>query len=654
MDPRGIQDEFRAQGCQVSFEWIAQCVKLLAAEGTSPEAAQEAVFEQLLLHDIRDWSDGSLPPDAHALHKEVLADKHILQIDEVLNIGAKAAEAQEDVGRRCLKLALCDGQQQVTGIEYRPMPEVSVKTAAGAKLLVQGVTVRRGVWLLHAGNCKLLGGSVPNLEHLQGAVAEAHVVREEAVHRQQRRDLAAEAAVAAGVPSAERVRPSHAAGGVNRASAHTTPPPPPPEPQRHQPSAGHDDWEEPCEEDEAIARQLFEEDARGPSPPPAPAADTEAEWEAAAVQAALQAEAAAAAAAAGGEQVRRPVPESATAQGAEVTPQCPRKRPRSPASGKSWGSPEVLEIFEAGGEGGGSPPPSSPPSSAVLDVSVNLAAVASPPSWTRGGSAAATAAAAAVAVSPPKRRRHHSSLVHGLQTVAIETERVEGHAPAHTTTSSVQLESVDASQASAVGGAFDYGEETQAATSATATSSQAGAARHATQAPAPGQATGQEAPTKVMAPPQRFPTRRSMPPEAVSVGEAVTRQQPGATLTLRCVCTAVLGSLAYKTGYALTIRLADETGALRVQLQPALLQRCLGADAAALTAALADRSAEGKAARSDAKSRVRGLASMLSAFVGTAQLEWVGGRWCTGAMTVTFDKALVALRNGANGPSSTR
>ncbi len=91
-----------------------------------------------------------------------------------MNVGAQAhklgaAEADSLVAlsasphRRLLKIAMHDGQQQVVGIEYRPISDLSVATSPGCKIVVRDAEIRRGLLLLTPTNVHVVGGAVKEL-----------------------------------------------------------------------------------------------------------------------------------------------------------------------------------------------------------------------------------------------------------------------------------------------------------------------------------------------------------------------------------------------------------------------------------------------------------------------------------------------------------
>lgn len=65
-----------------------------------------------------------------------------------------------------LKLCLTDGHQQVIGIEYNRISELSISSPSGTKIVVRDVDIHQGVWLLTDENCVVLGGGTAEEEEL--------------------------------------------------------------------------------------------------------------------------------------------------------------------------------------------------------------------------------------------------------------------------------------------------------------------------------------------------------------------------------------------------------------------------------------------------------------------------------------------------------
>lgn len=88
----------------------------------------------------------------------------MLQIDEHVNISAAAKHRYEKANagiKRCLKLMLTDGRQSFSGIEHKPIPDLTLGLPSGCKVLVSGpVQVVRGIAMLSPANFIILGTSM--------------------------------------------------------------------------------------------------------------------------------------------------------------------------------------------------------------------------------------------------------------------------------------------------------------------------------------------------------------------------------------------------------------------------------------------------------------------------------------------------------------
>ncbi|XP_013410584.1 recQ-mediated genome instability protein 1 isoform X2 [Lingula anatina] len=172
-------------------DWLQACVDWIHEEhqqgSLSQSQVNDLVYEQWLVSDLRDIEATCLPNNVISTQKTQLNGFYCLQVDSVLNVGssfysqlqrvtgtenANAAVDTDDQPRnfwepkpsRMLMLSLTDGSQDVRGMEYKPIPQLSEHLRPGTKLLVSGpVTCRLGVLMLSASNVKVLGGEVDTL-----------------------------------------------------------------------------------------------------------------------------------------------------------------------------------------------------------------------------------------------------------------------------------------------------------------------------------------------------------------------------------------------------------------------------------------------------------------------------------------------------------
>ncbi|DAZ96062.1 TPA: hypothetical protein N0F65_005840 [Lagenidium giganteum] len=129
------------------------------------------LFGRLLQEDLHVSCSPRLPPDVAALDRVTLEGVCVLQVLDVVNIGANVEKRTEDSKgpTRTLKLALTDGHQIVYGFEHMWLPQLSTSTKRGTKVLIKNANVRHGLLLLTPHTCQVLGASGnPDLELLGG------------------------------------------------------------------------------------------------------------------------------------------------------------------------------------------------------------------------------------------------------------------------------------------------------------------------------------------------------------------------------------------------------------------------------------------------------------------------------------------------------
>ena len=96
----------------------------------------------------------SLPPDVSSMHEGVIVGPVLLSLECVWDMTLADEERRTPPDQRAvhtnrmLKLRMTDGQQAVSGIEYRRLNNLSDATPPGTHVLVHNVVVRRGLLLL--------------------------------------------------------------------------------------------------------------------------------------------------------------------------------------------------------------------------------------------------------------------------------------------------------------------------------------------------------------------------------------------------------------------------------------------------------------------------------------------------------------------------
>ncbi|XP_023942791.2 recQ-mediated genome instability protein 1-like [Bicyclus anynana] len=166
-------------------DWITGCVNYFMEDSgcTDIIEIQNQAKEQWLLNNLQEICPGSLPANLSSVQKTCLTRRFVLQINAVCDIGTPAYQQylkiqkvnMENVeattkfdekvpSHRMIKLYMTDGMQDVTGIEYRPMRNLSLDITPGCKILIKGpVECRRGMLLLTESCIELLGGEVNDL-----------------------------------------------------------------------------------------------------------------------------------------------------------------------------------------------------------------------------------------------------------------------------------------------------------------------------------------------------------------------------------------------------------------------------------------------------------------------------------------------------------
>ncbi|KAL0870924.1 hypothetical protein ABMA27_004753 [Loxostege sticticalis] len=181
-----VRQYLASQCMRVDDEWLTGCVEFLTEDSGSNYSENDIknlAKEQWLLNDLKDICPGSLPPNLKDKVKTVLPGRFVLQINAAVDIGTPAYQQYlklqkvntENIeattkyddkipNHRMIKLYLTDGVQEISGIEYKPMRNLSCDITPGCKVLIKGpVECRRGVMLLTESAIELLGGEVQEI-----------------------------------------------------------------------------------------------------------------------------------------------------------------------------------------------------------------------------------------------------------------------------------------------------------------------------------------------------------------------------------------------------------------------------------------------------------------------------------------------------------
>ncbi|CAB3230201.1 unnamed protein product [Arctia plantaginis] len=168
----------------VDEEWLVGCVEYLSEDNNYTETEIKSLAkEQWLLNDLKTICPGSLPANLKSQQKTLLTGNFVLQINATIDIGTPGYQQylklqkvnMENVeatttfeekisSHRMIKLYLTDGVQEVSGIEYKPMRNISCDITPGCKVLIKGpVECRRGTLMLTESAVELLGGEVQEI-----------------------------------------------------------------------------------------------------------------------------------------------------------------------------------------------------------------------------------------------------------------------------------------------------------------------------------------------------------------------------------------------------------------------------------------------------------------------------------------------------------
>ncbi|KAJ3042625.1 recQ-mediated genome instability protein 1 [Rhizophlyctis rosea] len=205
--PQAVTALLTSKSCSIHPEWTVQCVDYVRQTENRPLSDHELaqlVYDQYLHSDLADVGLPVLPPniaDPDHAHNIIIGAPNsrspghkgvVLQINDIMEVGVsvqhlldcvldlkpqkalptfdngydEAEEPVEKVGkfpRKMLKLTLTDGQQTLPAMEYSFLPDLSLQSLLGMKIVVRNAVVRRGVMILERQNVECLGGSVSEM-----------------------------------------------------------------------------------------------------------------------------------------------------------------------------------------------------------------------------------------------------------------------------------------------------------------------------------------------------------------------------------------------------------------------------------------------------------------------------------------------------------
>ncbi|KAL0273511.1 UNVERIFIED_CONTAM: hypothetical protein PYX00_006150 [Menopon gallinae] len=168
-------------------QWLLDCINQY--KSTNPNISSNeltnSVYQKWLSTNLRELKTSSLPSNISSQEKITLPGKYVLQVESMVN-SAKSCyselqrirglntesdntdgQNEGSITKRCLTFHLCDGVQEIQGMEYQPLPSIKLNDPQflpGFKMLIKGpVMCRKGMLLLKEENVKVYGGKVDSL-----------------------------------------------------------------------------------------------------------------------------------------------------------------------------------------------------------------------------------------------------------------------------------------------------------------------------------------------------------------------------------------------------------------------------------------------------------------------------------------------------------
>ncbi|CAH2063091.1 unnamed protein product, partial [Iphiclides podalirius] len=122
------------------------------------------ISRKALDYDLRDIGDAAFPED-FTKDPSKLEKPIVIQIQKIRNVSAPKANEDSGSAPRMLKLILHDGKSICTGLETSPIPNLSINTPPGTKLLLnnEGLEVCHGIIWLTPSVISILGGKVSHM-----------------------------------------------------------------------------------------------------------------------------------------------------------------------------------------------------------------------------------------------------------------------------------------------------------------------------------------------------------------------------------------------------------------------------------------------------------------------------------------------------------
>ncbi|XP_028972599.2 tudor domain-containing protein 3 isoform X2 [Esox lucius] len=133
-------------------------------KGTSEKFSANDIIRIALNTDLRPIGRKFLPADINSGRVEKVEGPCVLQVQKVRNVSAPKDNEESQGAPRMLRLQMTDGHTNAVGLEFKPLPRISLNTPPGTKVkLIGTVQVKNGILLLDDSKIAVLGGEVDHM-----------------------------------------------------------------------------------------------------------------------------------------------------------------------------------------------------------------------------------------------------------------------------------------------------------------------------------------------------------------------------------------------------------------------------------------------------------------------------------------------------------
>ena len=128
-----IRIQLERMGVYTKESWVFAAIEFLKKE--NQPVTFDSVYQQFLYTDIRVSGASGITERVTDQHKFTIKGPHVLQVNEIFNIGDTYENRVQESANRVLKLSLSDGEQTFFGFEYHRLPNViHVNSKPGLKV----------------------------------------------------------------------------------------------------------------------------------------------------------------------------------------------------------------------------------------------------------------------------------------------------------------------------------------------------------------------------------------------------------------------------------------------------------------------------------------------------------------------------------------